>query len=122
LCPTTPSPTDYKHFEIYTFNAGTAVRGDLGGASGIDFNYNAAPDLQLTATIPAAYDFPAGSAASFGLGNVELAAKYRFLHQDSFGLDVSVFPRVFLPSPSKNVGTNTVSLLLPVWAQEDWPS
>jgi hypothetical protein len=109
-----PEPTDYKHFEIYTFNAGTAVRGDLSGSSGIDFNYGAAPDLQLTATIPGAYDLPTGSAASFGLGNVELAAKYRFLHQDSFGLDVSVFPRVFLPSPSKSVGTNTVSLLLPL--------
>jgi hypothetical protein len=115
-----PEPTDYKHFEIYTFNAGTAVRGDLSGASGIDFNYGAAPDLQLTVTIPGAYDLPTGSAASFGLGNVELAAKYRFLHQDSFGLDVSVFPRVFLPSPSKSVGTNTVSLLLPVWVQKDW--
>jgi hypothetical protein len=88
-------------------------------ASGIDFNYGAAPDLQLSATIPGAYDLPAGSAASFGLGNVELAAKYRFLHQDSFGLDVSVFPRVFLPSPWKSVGTNTASLLLPVWVQKD---
>jgi hypothetical protein len=54
-----------------------AVRGDTGGASGIDFNYGAAPDLQLTATIPGAYDFPAGSAAGFSLGNVELAAKYQ---------------------------------------------
>ena len=115
-----PEPTDYKHFEIYTFNAGTAVRGDTGGASGIDFNYGAAPDLQLTATIPGAFDLPAGGAASFGLGNVELAAKYRFLHQNSFGLDVSVFPRVFLPSPSNGVGNNTASLLLPVWVQKDW--
>ena len=115
-----PEPTDYKHFEIYTFNAGTAVRGDTGGASGVDVNYGAAPDLQLTATIPAAFDLPAGDPASFGLGNVELAAKYRFLHQNSFGLDVSVFPRLFLPSPSKSVGTNTVSLLLPVWVQKDW--
>jgi len=41
-----PEPTDYKHFEIYTFNSGTAVRSDTVGASGIDFNYGAAPDLQ----------------------------------------------------------------------------
>jgi hypothetical protein len=115
-----PEPTDYKHFEIYTFNAGTAVRGDTAGASGIDFNYGAAPDLQLTATIPAAFDIPAGGAASLGLGNVEFAAKYRFLHQETFGLDVAVFPRVFLPSPSNGVGTNTASLLLPVWVQKDW--
>jgi hypothetical protein len=115
-----PEPTDYKHFEIYTFNNGTATRGDIGGATGIDFNYGAAPDLQLTATIPADFDRPAASGTSFGLGNVELAAKYRFLHQDTFGLDVSFFPRVFLPSPSKTVGSDTASLLLPVWVQKDW--
>src|ERR1700738_1481108 len=115
-----PEPTDYKHFEIYTFSSGTATRGDIGGASGVDFNYGAAPDLQLTATVPMGFDSPAAGGASFGPGNIELAAKYRFLHQDSFGLDVSIFPRVFLPSGSNNVGDNRVSLLLPVWVQKDW--
>ncbi len=115
-----PEPTDYKHFEIYTFNNGTAARGDIGGASGLDFNYGAAPDLQLTATIPAGFDRSAVTATSIGLSNIELAAKYRFLHQDLFGLDVSVFPRVFLPSPSRNIGDDTASLLLPVWVQKDW--
>jgi hypothetical protein len=115
-----PEPTDYKHFEIYPFSNGTATRGDIGGAAGIDFNYGAAPDLQLTAALPMGFDSPAAGNASFGPGNIELAAKYRFLHQDSFGLDVSVFPRVFLPSPSKNIGDNTASLLLPVWVQKDW--
>src|SRR5258708_1517958 len=113
-----PEPTDYKNFEIYTFSSATATRGDIGGASGIDFNYGAAPDLQLTATLPFAFDNPSGGNASFGPSNIELAAKYRFLHQDSFGLDVSVFPRVFLPSPTKNIGNNTPSLLLPVWVQK----
>jgi hypothetical protein len=112
-----PEPTDYRHFEIYTFNSGTATRGDVGGATGIDFNYGAAPDLQLTATLPAGFDRAAGSA---GLSNIELAAKYRFLHQDSFGLDVSFFPRIFLPSPTKDVGNGAASLLLPVWVQKDW--
>jgi hypothetical protein len=115
-----PEPTDYKHFEIYTFSSGTTTRGDIGGASGIDFNYGAAPDLQLTATVPMGFDSLAAGGASFGPGNIELAAKYRFLHQDPFGLDVSVFPRVFVPSPTKNIGNNTASLLLPVWVQKDW--
>jgi len=115
-----PEPTDYKHFEIYTFSNGTATRGDIGGASGIDFNYGAAPNLQLTATLPAGFDRPGLGRTIFGLSNIELAAKYRFLHQDSFGLDVSVFPRVFLPSGSTNIGNNTASLLLPVWVQKDW--
>jgi Putative MetA-pathway of phenol degradation len=115
-----PEPTDYKHFEIYTFNNGTTTRGGTTGESGIDFNYGAAPDLQLTATLPAGFDLPAGGGANVGLSNIELAAKYRFLHQDSFGLDVSVFPRIFLPSGSNSIGDNRVSLLLPAWVQKDW--
>jgi hypothetical protein len=117
-----PEPTDYQHFEIYSFTTGTTTRDGVAGQSGIDFNYGAAPDLQLTATVPAGFDRPAGGSADVGLSNIELAAKYRFLHQDGFGLDVSVFPRVFLPSPSSNagVGDNHASLLLPVWVQKDW--
>ena len=115
-----PEPTDYQHFEIYTFNSGTAAHDGIGGASGVDFNYGAAPDLQLTATLPIGFDRSTGGSTSFGLSNIELAAKYRFLHQDSFGLDVSVFPRVFLPSGSSAVGSSSASLLLPVWVQKDW--
>jgi hypothetical protein len=54
-----PEPTSYKHFEIYTFNNGKATSSGLSGASGIDFNYGAAPDLQLTATVPFGFDRPA---------------------------------------------------------------
>jgi len=115
-----PEPTDYKHFEIYSFSLGTTTRDGTTGQSGIDFNYGAAPDLQLTATVPAGIDLPADGGASVGLSNVQLAAKYRFLHQDSFGLDVSVFPRIFLPASSSSLGDNRTSLLLPVWVQKDW--
>jgi hypothetical protein len=115
-----PQPTDYKHFEIYAFSSGTATRDGVGGAAGIDFNYGAAPDLQLTATLPVGFDSPSSGRTNVGLGNVELAAKYRFLHQDSFGLDVAAFPRVFLPAASPNVGDNTAAVLLPIWVQKDW--
>jgi hypothetical protein len=115
-----PEPTDTGHFEIYTFNNGTNTRSGTSGESGIDFNYGAAPDLQLTATAPAGYSDTMGGGTQTGLGNVELAAKYRFLHQDTFGLDVSVFPRVFLPSGSNTIGDNHFSLLLPIWVQKDF--
>ncbi|HWS10822.1 MAG TPA: hypothetical protein VN362_23495, partial [Xanthobacteraceae bacterium] len=115
-----PEPTDYKHFEIYTFTNGIATRGDTNGEAGVDFNYGGAPNLQLTATVPAAYDLPAGGPFVGGLGNVELAAKYRFLTQQNVGLDVAVFPRVFLPSGAANVGEQHASFLLPVWMQKDW--
>jgi hypothetical protein len=114
-----PEPTDYQHFEIYTFNLGTVTRNGTTGQSGIDFNYGAAPDLQLTATLPEGFDRLVGG-TDFGWSNIQLAAKYRFLHQDGFGLDVSIFPRIFLPSGSNLIGDNRASLLLPIWIQKDW--
>jgi len=115
-----PEPTDYQHFEIYAFTQGMTAQRSTNGQSGIDFNYGGAPNLQLTATVPVDYDVPSGGATLGGFGNVELAAKYRFLTQQTFGLDVAVFPRVFLPSASANVGDQHASLLLPVWLEKDW--
>jgi Putative MetA-pathway of phenol degradation len=115
-----PEPTPYHQFEIYTFNSGTNMRDGTGGETGVDFNYGAAPDLQLTATLPAGFNQSAAGGTNFGLSNIELAAKDRFLHQSTFGLDVAVFPRVFLPSGSNMIGDNHTSLLLPVWVEKDW--
>jgi hypothetical protein len=117
-----PEPTDYKHYEIYTFSSGTATRDGRSGEMGVDFNYGAAPNLQLTATLPAGFENSATGGTRLGLSNIELAAKYRFLQQDTFGWDVSVFPRFFLPSPSSAVGDKKPSLLLPIWVQKDWAS
>ena len=115
-----PEPTDYGHFEIYAFTGGTAARDGTAGAAGIDFNYGGAPDLQLTAVLPLEYDSPARPGTVAGIGNIELAAKYRFLHQEDFGWDVAVFPRVFLPSASRDVGDRHAAFLLPVWVEKDF--
>jgi len=115
-----PEPTDYKHYEIYTFNNGTATPDGRSGEVGIDFNYGGAPNLQLTATLPAGFASPTSDVTRVGLSNVELAAKYRFLRQDTFGWDVAAFPRFFLTSPSRAVGDSHASLLLPLWVQKDW--
>ena len=115
-----PEPTPYHQFEIYAFNSGTNTRDGTDGEAGVDFNYGAAPDLQLTATLPAGFSQSVAGGTSSGLSNIELAAKYRFLHQDTFGLDVAFFPRVFLPSGSRTIGENHTSVLLPVWVEKDW--
>lgn len=109
-----PEPTPYRGYEIYLFSAGAVARGGVGGAGGIDFNYGAAPDLQLTAVLPFEYAHAPGGGTSIGFGNVELAAKWKFLHQDQAGVDVAFFPRVFLPSPS-SLGESRASFLAPVW-------
>jgi hypothetical protein len=115
-----PEPTELGHYEVYAFAQGAGGRDGAGLSTGIDFNYGAAPDLQLTAVVPLDVDLPRGGRAVSGIGNIELAAKYKFLHQDEAGFDAAFFPRVFLPSVSAQVGERHVSLLLPLWLERDW--
>lgn len=115
-----PEPTDNGHYEIYFFAAGVHNAAGASGESGVDFNYGALPDLQLTAVVPMAYAMPFGAATEIGAGNVELAAKYRFLHQSDWGWDVAVFPRFFTPSLSSRVGEDHPAFLLPLWVEKDW--
>ena len=107
-----PEPTDYKHFEIYTFNSGIVTHHDTSGESGIDFNYGGAPNLQLTATLPVAFDAPSDGPLVGGPGNVELASKYRFLTQQNFGFEYLPIPtRVFFRAPRRMLVTGTPPFL-----------
>jgi hypothetical protein len=115
-----PEPTDFKHYEVYFFDLGTAISAGTASQAGIDFNYGGLPNLQLTAVIPVEFDDPLDGASAHGLTNIQLAAKYRFLQAQDIGWDVSVFPRVFLPSTTTTVGTRYASLLVPIWLERDW--
>ncbi len=110
-----PQPVELHHFETFYFSAGSTARDGYGGAAGIDFNYGAAKDLHINIVAPYAYDHPRGGTDAGGLGNIELAAKYRFLHQDRSGWDVAVYPRLILGSASRKVGDPGAALFLPVW-------
>ena len=111
-----PETPDAGHYEVYAFSQGSRSQEGTSGEAGIDFNYGAAPDWQLTAVLPVAYDEQNHKV----LGNIELAVKYRFLHQEKNGVDVGILPRVFLPSVSDRVGAQHAALLIPLWAQKDF--
>jgi hypothetical protein len=115
-----PQPTSERHFEIYLFTQGLRTEQGTSGASGVDFNYGAGPDLQLTVVVPQAYERARDAPASSGVGNIELGAKYRFARQHESGWDIAFFPRLFLPSASGAVGPRHASVLLPVWLERDW--
>jgi hypothetical protein len=112
-----PEPTDQGHYEVYFFGQGENARDSSGGSAGVDFNYGAVRNLQLTAVVPLSWSSTNSAPTQSGLGNVELAAKYRFLQQQSAGADLAFFPRVFLPAGSAAVGERHAQLFLPFWVQ-----
>jgi len=118
-----PEPTDTGHWEIYNFAQASLAGGALNGEAGLDLNYGAAKDLQLTAVLPVGFygeDGFSGAGLRTGTGMIELAAKYKFLHQSDDGWlpDVSVFPRLLIPT-EHDFGYERTNFFLPIWAEKD---
>ena len=114
-----PAPTDTGRWEVYAPALDAAGKGrDYDGALGVELNYGAAPDVQVTLGLPTAYVHDADGFRS-GRGDLELSVKYRFFHDEAAGLSVAVFPAISLPTAVHGLGDGRVTALLPVWAQKD---
>lgn len=114
-----PEPTATGHWELYAPLVEGAGRGaDFDGAAGVELNYGAAPNLQLTLGLPVAFVHDAGG-WQWGAGDVELSAKYRLVHDEEAGLQVAVFPGISLPTASNGMGARNVTGFLPIWVQKD---
>jgi hypothetical protein len=114
-----PEPTEAGHWEVYAPLLEAEGRGaDFEGTAGVELNYGAAPDLQLTLGLPAAYTHDARG-WRWGAGDVEISAKYRFYHDEAAGLSIAAFPGVTLPTGTNGMSAGKVTALLPIWAQKD---
>lgn len=118
-----PEPVEFRHFEIYL---ASVTSRDFDGWSGtapqLEVNYGAYPDLQLHLIIPAAFSAPGRGPSHYGLGDVELGAKLRFIHEGDRVPQIGVFPLVELPSANdaKALGEGHAQILIPLWLQKSW--
>ena len=115
-----PEPTALGHWEIYNFVDVDGRGGAIDGEGGLDLNYGAAKGLQLTATLPIAFAHSPGDGWRAGRGDLQLGAKYRFINDERKGWQAAIFPRVILPTATKDPGGKRVRLLLPLWVQKDF--
>jgi hypothetical protein len=114
-----PEPTDTGQWEIYGPLLEAEGSGEtFEGAFGAEFNYGAAKDIQLTLGLTSAYTHEA-SGWRWGAGDLEASVKYRFFHDEAAGLQIAFFPGITLPTASNGMGSDHVTALLPIWAQQD---
>ena len=113
-----PEPVPWHHYEAYLFST---VDGGPGGSSwalpAFEFNVGAAPNLQIHLIVPGAYVTPQDN---YGIGDIELGAKYRFVRESGRYPEVGVFPLIELPAGSSELGLGNGQLWarLPVWMQK----
>lgn len=117
-------PTETGHWEDYLFTEGTRLAGQPYAAmSGIELNYGAFQDTQLSMSVPLN-----GNPGPGGIGVVwsplGLGLKYRFVEEDRNGWrpQIAFFPSIAIPVGRANAEAK-VTELLPIWMQKsfgDW--
>jgi hypothetical protein len=115
-----PEPIPYHHWELYLSSV-HEVRGT--GAIGVapfgEVNFGALPDLQLHIIAPLAYSRDAG-ATSYGPGDVEVGAKWRFIQEGEARPMVGTYPMFELPvgNANKGLGAGRLRVFVPLWLQK----
>ena len=118
-----PAPVDYKHSEFYVFS--TYDKTNEGNDSAIpafEFNYGAFPDAQLHVVVPFVRSAVNDGSSEFGIGDVEIGVKYRFVQETQTSPQIGIFPMAELPTgdSDKGLGNGKTWWRLPVWIQKSW--
>jgi hypothetical protein len=98
-----PVPVDPGHWEINNYASGTVANGAFAGIlPGVDANYGAVDNVQLHLQVPLALVQSTGVNAQWGLGDVEVGAKYRFIsaNETDWWPQIAFYP--FLDFPTGN--------------------
>lgn len=115
-----PEPTDTDHWEIYAPYMEGQGRGKIfSGTAGVEINYGAAPNVQLTMATPTAYSHD-DAGWHWGAGDLEMSVKYRFYNDSEAGFSVAMFPGITLPTGTNGMSAGQITILLPLWAQKDF--
>jgi hypothetical protein len=119
-----PEPTDTGHWENYLFVEGARLSGKpFTPIAGIEVNYGAFADTQLTMSVPLNTN-PGPGGIGVVWAPLGMGVKYRFIEEDDDGWrpQVAFFPSIAIPVGPANAGA-PVTELLPIWMQKsvgDW--
>ena len=81
----------------------SGVETDTAGPA-VEFNWGALPNVHLHMIVPAAAIFPSNAPRAFGLGDIELGIKYRFVQEGKNRPMVGTFVMFEMPSGNADKG------------------
>ena len=118
-----PVPVDYGHSEFYVFSTyDKTPEGKDITLPAFEYNYGVLPETQLHVMVPFVKSAPSDASSEFGLGDVEVGVKYRFVQESSYMPQIGVFPMVELATGNadRGLGNGKPWWRLPVWLQKSW--
>ena len=117
-----PEPVDFLHWEFYLSSIQHFQRsGNNATLPHVEINYGAFPNVQLHVLAPMGY-VRANGHTSYGIGDIELGVKYRFVEETESTPQVGTFPLVEIPTGdrSQGLGNGQAQIYLPLWIQKSW--
>jgi Putative MetA-pathway of phenol degradation len=118
-----PEPVELKHSEFYIFSTYDKTKdGKEATIPAFEYNYGPLPDTQLHIVVPFVRSGPNDASSEYGLGDIEVGVKYRFLQETETSPQVGIFPMAELPTgdDKKGLGNGKTWWRLPVWVQKSW--
>jgi hypothetical protein len=118
-----PEPVAYQHWELYLATQALVTRAAVTGtAPHVELNCGVWPGVQLHAIIPLTYTRARGGPTRYGLGDMELGAKLRFVEEGAFVPMVAAFPLLSVPTgnAARGLGSGQLKLFLPLWFQKSF--
>ena len=116
-----PETVKYRHWEFYLASSTSwDDQGWTGTAPSIEVNYGVAPNTQLHLIVPLAFSAPDGRPVAYGIGDLEVGVKLRFVQEGKYVPQVGTFPHVEIPlgDSSRGLGGGNTSLFIPLWLQK----
>jgi len=118
-----PEPVDLHHWEIFLFAQGQTSAGARSGIfPAVEANYGPFRNAQIQVQVPMAYADGSDGRLRHGLGDLQVGFKYRFLEEESAGVQVSAYPQIQVPTgrEEEGLGGGHYRIFLPVWLQKSF--
>ena len=72
--------------------------------------------------VPLAFNEQYGAKMNYGIGDIEVGVKFRFIQESKYIPQIGIFPLCEIPAgnPDKELGNGTVQYFLPLWIQKSF--
>jgi hypothetical protein len=120
--------TEYRHVEVYLYsilnnNDEPSEEPQL-NAPAIEFDLGLNQNAQLQIIAPYSWALPLRDQvpATDGIGDFQVAFKYRFMQDNKNKFEMAIFPAVLIPfgNADLNLGNGESAFNIPMWAQKKW--
>lgn len=118
-----PEPVAYQHWEVYVASLLSRDEGAWSGtAPHVEVNYGAVPNLQLHIIMPLSFARSTSGTTTYGYGDTELGAKFRFVQETPTCPQVGSFPLLEVPTGDRQrgLGSGQLQAFLPLWLQKSY--